>query len=104
MPARSLQRALAALVATIALTACTSTEEALIERGLPPAYAAGYDDGCASGNAAGGSLFSEAQKDESRYPANSQYAKGWDDGFAKCKRDLDAMVWDARTRNPSAEK
>jgi hypothetical protein len=95
---------LATFAALVALTACTSTEEALIERGLPPAYAAGYDDGCASGNAAGGSLFSEAQKDESRYAADSQYGKGWDEGFAKCKRDLDAMVWDARTRNPSAEK
>jgi hypothetical protein len=95
---------LVTLVAATALAACTSTEESLIERGLPPAYAAGYDDGCASGKAAGGDLFSEAEKDDSRYVADSQYAKGWDDGFAKCKRDLDAMVFDARTRNPSAEK
>ena len=36
--------------------------------------------------------------------SDSQYAKGWDDGFAKCKRDVDAMVFEARTRNPSAEK
>jgi hypothetical protein len=104
MPAGRLQPALAALVAAAALAACTSTEEALIERGLPPAYAAGYDDGCASGKATGGGLFNEAQKDAERYPADSQYAKGWDDGFTKCKRDMDAMVWDARTRTPSAEK
>jgi hypothetical protein len=94
----------AALVAAAALAACTSTEESLIERGLPPAYAAGYDDGCASGKAAGGGLFSEAQKNDGRYAADSQYAKGWNDGFAKCKRNLDAMVFEARTRNPSAEK
>jgi hypothetical protein len=99
-----LQAISAALVAAATLAACTSTEESLIERGLPPAYAAGYDDGCESGKAAGGGLFSEAQKDESRYAGDSQYAKGWDEGFAKCKRDLDAMVFEARTRNPSAEK
>jgi hypothetical protein len=104
MPMRWSLATLAAPVAVAILAGCTSTEEALIERGLPPAYAAGYDDGCASGKAAGGDLFSEAEKDESRYASDRQYAEGWDEGFAKCKRDLDAMVFEARTRNPSAEK
>jgi hypothetical protein len=65
MPASRLRGALAALVAAGALTACTSTEEALIARGTAPTYAAGYHDGCASGNAAGGSLFSDGRHRDS---------------------------------------
>jgi hypothetical protein len=88
-----------------ALAACTSVQESLVERGYPPAYAQGYDDGCASGDAAGGGLFAEPQKDESRYAASAgEYAKGWDAGYAKCLNDTRAMVNDARTRNPSREK
>jgi hypothetical protein len=88
----------------LVLVACTSTEEALIERGLSPAYAAGYDHGCASGKQAGGGLFAEAQKDEERYGSDSEYAKGWDQGFAKCRNDLVRMTRDARERNPSRDK
>jgi hypothetical protein len=92
-------------VIAMALAACTSTTEGLIERGYPPAYAEGYDHGCASGKATSGGLFAEAQKDESRYEASdSDYAQGWDAGYAKCLADMRAMVIDARTRNPSRDK
>ena len=88
-----------------ALTACTSVHESLTERGYSPAYAEGYEHGCASGNAAGGGLFAQAQKDASRYGAGEgEYAQGWDAGYAKCLADMRAMVTDARTRNPSREK
>jgi hypothetical protein len=93
------------MLGVIALAACTSTEEGLIERGYPPAYAEGYDHGCASGEATAGGLFEQAQKDQSRYQdSDSQYAKGWDAGYAKCLSDMRAMVVDARTRNPSRDK
>lgn len=98
-----LRHILAALVVALALAACTSPKDALIERGFPAAYAEGYDDGCASGNKAGGGLFAEASKDVGRYASDSQYAKGWDDGFAKCKTATEAMVRDARLRNPSRD-
>jgi len=92
-------------VIAMALAACTSTTEGLIERGYPPAYSEGYDHGCASGKATSGGLFAEAQKDESRYEASdSVYAQGWDAGYAKCLADMRAMVIDARTRNPSRDK
>ena len=94
----------AALFAALALVACGSAEDALIARGFDPAYAAGYDDGCASGNEAGGSLFGEARKDATRYAADSQYAQGWDDGFASCKSKAETLVRDARLRNPSRDK
>jgi hypothetical protein len=91
-------------LATVMLAACTSTEDALIQRGLSPAYAAGYDHGCSSGQVAGGGLFGETQKDQSRYASDSEYTKGWDAGFAKCKRDQEVMARDARARNPSRDK
>ena len=91
--------------AATAVAACTSTTEGLIERGYPPAYAEGYDHGCASGKATAGGLFAQAQKDESRYQAgDSEYAQGWDAGYAKCRADMRAMVIDARERKPSRDK
>ncbi|MGH6917495.1 MAG: hypothetical protein ACREJ0_07295 [Geminicoccaceae bacterium] len=90
------------VVTAMALAACTSVRDGLIERGYPPAYADGYEHGCASGKAAAGGLFDEAQKDESRYQASdSEYAQGWDAGYAKCRQDTQAMVVDARNRKPS---
>jgi hypothetical protein len=104
MPASRLQ-ALALMLGVMALAACTPTEQGLIERGYPPAYAEGFEHGCASGKAAAGGLFEQAQKNESRYQdSTSEYAQGWDAGYAKCLREMRAMVIDARTRNPSRDK
>ena len=104
MPATRLQRALAAVVAALALAACASEREALIARGFDPAYADGYDDGCASGKEAAGGLFGEARKDPSRYGVDDQYTRGWDAGSEKCRRNMAAMIRDARLRNPSRDK
>jgi hypothetical protein len=96
-------QAVLALVAHLALAACTSTRDALIERGFDPAYAEGYDDGCSSGNDAAGGFFAETRKDRGRYGNDSQYSQGWDAGFAKCRRDTAEMVREARLRRPSGE-
>jgi len=48
--------------------------------GFPPAYKAGYQDGCDSVNS------SEKQKDIKRFKSDSQYAQGWRDGFDLCKK------------------
>lgn len=104
MPAGRLQATLAALATALALAACGSVEEALIEQGFPPAYAEGYAGGCASGKEAAGGLFAEALKDASRYGADDQYTRGWNEGFEECRRDTAAMVLDARLRNPSRDK
>jgi hypothetical protein len=104
MQPRKWQPTLAALIAPLALAACTSTRDALIARGFDPAYAEGYDAGCSSGEVAAGGLFSEPRKDANRYAGDTQYTEGWDAGFAQCQRDMAAMVRDARLRNPSKEK
>ena len=92
-------------VMVVALAACTSTTEGLVERGYPPAYAEGYDHGCASGKATAGGLFAEAQKDQSRYQASdSEYAQGWDAGYAKCLADMQVMISEAHRRRQSKDR
>ena len=97
-------QAVLVVAAATALAACTSEQDELVERGYPPAYAEGYDHGCASGKAAAGGLFEEAQRDPERYQGGGEYAHGWDAGYQKCLTDMRAMVIDARTRNPSQDK
>ena len=93
------------IVTAATLAACTSVQEGLVGRGYDPAYAEGYDHGCASGKATAGGLFAQAQKDQERYAdSDSEYAQGWDAGYAKCLDDMRTMVIDARTRNPSRDK
>jgi hypothetical protein len=98
-----LRATLAALLTALALAACASVEETMIERGFPPAYAEGYADGCASGKEAAGGLFAQSRKDAGRYGADQEYTPGWDAGFAKCRADMAALVLDARLRNPSRD-
>jgi len=83
---------LAALVTTLALAACGSVRETMIERGFPPAYADGYADGCSSGKAAAGGLFDTTRKDTTRYDSDRQYAQGWDKGFQQCRSEMAATV------------
>jgi hypothetical protein len=104
MPASRLQVILIALPTVLTIAACGSVEQAMIERGLPPAYAEGYADGCASGKDAADGWFAQAQKDTRRYSADDQYTAGWDNGFAECRRDTAAMVRHARVRNRNRDK
>ncbi len=104
MPAGRWQTKLTALIAALALAACGSVKQTMIERGFPPAYAEGYDDGCASGKEAAGGLFAETRKDIKRYGSDEEYSQGWNDGFEKCRREMAAMVLEAWTRNPSRDK
>jgi hypothetical protein len=104
MSARGLQTTLAALVATLALAACGSVKETMIERGFPPAYADGYDDGCASGKEAAGSLFDETRKDMTRYGTDRQYTQGWDNGFQQCRSDMAAAVESDRSARGGRDK
>ena len=47
--------------------------------GYPPAFKAGYSDGCSSASGT-------QRKDAARFGADVQYAQGWRDGFDVCKR------------------
>jgi hypothetical protein len=91
-PRRLRTLTLAALVTTLALAACGSVKETMLERGFPPAYAEGYADGCSSGNKAAGGLFDRTRKDMTRYGADRQYTQGWDAGFRRCRAEMAATV------------
>jgi hypothetical protein len=91
-PATPRTATLAALAATLAVAACGSVRQTMIEQGFPPAYADGYADGCSSGNEAAGGLFAETRKDTARYGADRQYAQGWDSGFRQCRSEMAATV------------
>ena len=79
-------------MATVALVAgCASGPETLPSAspklpapgvnlaGYPPAFRAGYADGCASVDGA-------KKRDEPRFKSDSSYAQGWRDGFDICKK------------------
>ena len=78
------------VLSLLAATGCVSQKEAMVKDGYPLAYAEGFDDGCHSGNKAGGSLFDEFRKDVSRFARESQYAQGWSDGFRQCESQQEA--------------
>jgi hypothetical protein len=48
-------------------------------QGFPPAYRAGFTDGCATGRGA-------ERKDAGRFGVDGNYRVGWQDGVAQCKR------------------
>ena len=49
--------------------------------GYPPAFRAGYVDGCESSKKSSGHA-----RDEGRFKHEAQYAAGWRDGFDICTR------------------
>ncbi|NMQ21408.1 hypothetical protein E4P82_20690 [Candidatus Competibacter phosphatis] len=69
---------------------CATQKETMIKEGYPLSYAEGFDDGCHSGNKAGGSLFDQFKKDTRRFEQDSQYAQGWSDGFRQCESQQEA--------------
>ncbi|RLA20282.1 MAG: hypothetical protein DRQ56_03540 [Gammaproteobacteria bacterium] len=73
------------------LSGCATQKEIMLEEGYPLAYAEGFDDGCHSGNQAGGSLFDQFKKDVRQFKKDSQYAQGWSDGFRQCETQQEAV-------------
>ncbi|WP_198589527.1 hypothetical protein [Shewanella sp. 10N.286.51.B7] len=73
------------------ITACQSTRDSMVEQGYPLAYADGFQDGCDSGNKAGGSLFDQFKKDVTRFNNETDYAQGWSDGFRQCETEQESI-------------
>lgn len=68
----------------------------MLQQGYPLAYVEGFDDGCHSGNKAGGSLFDQFVKDVNRFESEKQYAQGWSDGFRQCETEQEALQREIR--------
>jgi hypothetical protein len=92
--------AAAALIAAAVLAACTSTRDALLQRGFSPAYAEGYDQGCASGKSAADAGDPAAAQPDGRHDqmGGGEYAQGWGAGFASCQHDRQIMLREAQRR------
>ena len=88
------------------LAACTSTEDALLQRGFSAAYADGYEQGCASGEAAADRGDPAAAPADDRHDRAGQreYAQGWEAGFTSCRRDRQTMLREAQRRRQSKDR
>ena len=51
----------------------------------------GYADGCSSGKASQGSVGDEYRRDMGRYRGSPEYAKAWNQGYAKCSGQEEAL-------------
>ncbi len=87
---------LAVLLSFLALSGCMSQKEIMLKQGCPVSYADGFDDGCHSGQKAGGSMFDQFKKDVRRFQSDSQYAQGWSDAFRQCESEAEAAARNMR--------
>lgn len=80
------------LVGCLVITSgCVTQKEVMVQQGYPLSYADGFDDGCHSGEKAGGSMFDQFKKDVRRFTTDSQYAQGWSDGFRQCETEQESL-------------
>ena len=71
------------------IVGCTSTRERFIQAGYHPADADGYEDGHSSGYHVARGRLLQTKKDSYRYDSDTEYRRGWDDGYAVSTRDFD---------------
>lgn len=83
--------AAALMLCLTVLFGCADRKENMLKQGYPITYVEGFDDGCHSGNKAGGSLFEQFKKDVNRFNSDKQYAQGWSDGFRQCETEQEAL-------------
>ena len=90
------RHAVVLLLAPLLMAGCASTRDTLVQRGYPPGYAQGFDDGCHSGRKAGGSMFDQFEKDGWRFDRDRDYATGWSDGFRQCESQQENAMRQSR--------
>lgn len=66
------------------LSGCASSSNPLMGPGHTPDYAAGFNDGCSSGNASQNVTY-HYRKNIKRFDTEKQYAEGWTAGYQKCE-------------------
>jgi hypothetical protein len=76
-------RSIPVLAALALLSACatSSPPKQVNLAGFPPAFRAGYADGCQSAKPD-----AAKRRDEQRFRKDTQYASGWRDGYDICRR------------------
>ena len=87
----TLARLLLIVIAVSAvMSGCTSTRDGFIQAGYDPAYADGYEDGHSSGYYAARGNSLRITTDTQRYNRETEYRRGWDDGYSVSMRDFDS--------------
>jgi hypothetical protein len=60
----------------------------MIKQDTPPAYVAGYIDGCSSGRRLGTDKRFSYRKDTVRNERDALYARGWQEGHIHCRNEV----------------
>jgi len=68
------------------LTACGTTDSALMDQGRSESYVIGFHDGRHSGMSEEGNRYEHYIKDESRFSTDPNYKQGWIDGESEGKK------------------
>jgi hypothetical protein len=63
----------------------------MLEQGDPPAYVAGYIDGCSSGRRLGEDKNFKHRKNSTRFDKDALYARGWQMGQINCRNEVLSM-------------
>ena len=82
-------RAFGALAVSMLLAACTTPMFT-----LPPGpqdFRVGYHDGCDAGYSVAGSPFYENQDEIEPTRSGTDYLRGWNRGFTRCKNNYDRV-------------
>lgn len=59
----------------------------MLNEGNPPAYVAGYIDGCSAGRRLAGDKRFVYRKNGSRFEKDALYARGWQEGQINCRNE-----------------
>lgn len=79
------------LLLALAATACAAPPAHYAVPGTPAMYQRGMQEGCSSGYVAAGHPYYRWTKDVALHAHDNLYKQGWDDGFAKCKGQYEAI-------------
>lgn len=75
----------------------------MLNQGNPPAYVAGYVDGCSSGRRLGGDRHFVYRKNNTRFEKDALYARGWQEAQINCRNE--ALAQDGMLeKEPSKNK
>ena len=84
-----MQKALATIATTALLaTGCGQQSGNFFH---PSEYHYARAEGCDSGEAAAGNRSKSFRKSSDRYESEDAYREGWDDGYAYCRKEYDAV-------------
>ena len=91
------------IASTLILTGCTglspdrylaNKQKFMLDQGDPPAYVAGYVDGCAAGRRLAGDKSFVYRKNNTRFEKDALYARGWQEAQINCRNE--ALAQDLR--------